>query len=113
MNEKLSVLIREGAILHPQHQRELFLKNSGNIVATCALGAACVATWYRDPPEDRLEYPILARLFEVLQLNLYRTSVQCPLRGIEVAMCDAIVYLNDDALWSREAIADWLESLGY
>jgi hypothetical protein len=42
-----------------------------------------------------------------------KTKVACPAcpRREPVSVSRTVVHLNDDHLWSREAIADWLDSL--
>jgi hypothetical protein len=81
---RLSEAIRLGSLLHPQCRYSLKTEHNGNILATCAIGAACAAVgvW------DSTVYDILPGL-----------SKYAP----------QIMSLNDTHLWTREAIADWVE----
>ena len=99
---RLSEAIRLGAMWSPQ-TRGAFFQRQGQEVATCALGAAFVASgakanaWVRD-------WPILhavvrpAELPDDLQDRLYALRV-----------IDVIIALNDSAGWTRTMISDWVE----
>jgi hypothetical protein len=70
---------------------------------TCALGAALEAVRARPgyDPADEL-WPALAKL----------EQLQCPVchcTGLDVFV--AVVHLNDGHHWTRERIADWVESV--
>jgi hypothetical protein len=105
---KLSEAIRLGAMLKPQAFDALFTGG-----ATCAVGAALdaigvelldEAVCKNFPPdslwdEAELRFPLLA----VVAVH------PVDLRHMEVGML--ITDLNDFHLWSREQIADWVESV--
>jgi hypothetical protein len=95
MAMRLSEAIRLGAKMGPQafgqlrHQR-----------ATCALGAAAQAIGMRSVLILK-EWPWLAT-----------TRDKCPeCMLINVPVLTIIPHLNDHHLWSRERIADWVETL--
>jgi hypothetical protein len=78
-------------------------------VASCALGAAYEGM-YRLPEEAGQILPKrLERLFDCLEGSVKR----CPANGCKKTLILAamLVHLNDDHLWSREAIASWVETL--
>jgi hypothetical protein len=85
---------------------------TGAISATCALGAAAVGAFGilacgKIPylfPEVRLfvQFPELGNL------------ANCPGCGSvhpDTQVVDIVIHLNDDLHWTREQIADWLETL--
>jgi len=99
-----SEAIREGARLRPQAFGELLLDGK-----TCAIGAGLEAMGYADIGDSWLDaarkYPYLA---------IHRTEgFPCP---IPECFCQpsflyrVVIHLNDHHRWSREQIADWLES---
>lgn len=103
-----SEAIREGAKLRPQTIGTYF----DSIGRSCALGAALEACFGYE--ED--DVVGLTEMFPYI-LNV----APCPVNGCflrDQTIVDVIVaHLNDDHLWTREQIADWLESeeekLGY
>lgn len=70
----------------------------GAIIKGAALSLPDVGGWY-DAIVER--FPAVANI------------VENPVTGYWQALNDAIWRLNDHAGWSREMIADWLESKGY
>lgn len=99
---KLSDAIREGAKLRPQGFGSMYSDGK-----SCALGAAYEAAFGKLPMENdmplRRRFPILAS---------HRTSCpECEYKYIR-DLGTIITHLNDPPhLWTREAIADWLDSL--
>lgn len=94
---KLSEAIRLGAMLKPQG----FGHGSGypHASATCALGAAyeasdCGAGW----ASLEKRFPVVNAL-----------PLKCPTCG--KANPGMVPHLNDDHRWTREQIADWVESI--
>jgi hypothetical protein len=92
---KLSEAIRLGAMLHPQcyGMSMRFATGSDRVIATCALGAAEAAgySW---------------------GLEGNRQMVRCPLdAAVSMSLSAMIAHLNDVHLWTREAIADWVETV--
>jgi len=100
---KLSEAIRLGAMLQPQQRGEMF-GTSG----TCALGAAAEAIgrlsdWGRSHSynEWRLQWPLLTQ------------AVSGP-AGVSIddpRLLKKITRLNDGYGWTREQIADWVETI--
>lgn len=96
---KLSTAIRLGAMLKPQGFGK-YLEDE----ATCALGAALDArgvfgTHFRE-----------SELFPIILI----LSPGCPIcdeRSYGGDVGSTIFHLNDDHLWTRERIADWVETV--
>jgi hypothetical protein len=104
---KLSEAIRLGSMLHPQcfgNMSESEPDETGRPVwvATCALGAA-----------------MEAGCFETLHLAEMINNHPCPVCGPNLRCLDAdghrsltvIAHLNDTHRWTREAIADWVQTV--
>lgn len=96
----LSEAIRLGSMLGPQIR--------GHVVgpghSSCALGAAMIAVRYHNrcgtPWELKALFPITASI------------VRCPsCAGTPAVLSACIVHLNDAHRWTREQIADWVETL--
>jgi hypothetical protein len=105
--DKLSTLIREGAAKRPQVFYQLIAPVGDGNYGTCALGAALDAVGYEmfgeDPTSEEL----------VTHIGLELVAVASPAHpGLERPLIDVIINLNDHERWSREQIADWLESIG-
>lgn len=73
---------------------------------SCALGAAFEGIHHLPEVVGAL-HPRLERLFDCLEY----VSRRCP-EGCKktLPLASMIVHLNDDHLWSREAIAEWLSA---
>ncbi len=100
---KLSEAIRAGAKLRPQAFGKGF-----DGVGTCAMGAAFEGMGL-DPKSLDLE--ICQPIPEVLRELFPPKSVRlCPVCGTQKAL-GVIVHLNDEHGWTREAIADYVETL--
>lgn len=97
---KLSDAIRLGAMLKPQGVRG-FLDDDGN---TCALGAAADAI-------GRLSDLLDGRFQEVAQWPFLNKPVAHPVTQQRRAMWDVVTTLNDIYGWTRERIADWVETI--
>lgn len=93
---RLSTAIREGAKTGPQIRYKMF----GPQGRSCALGAAAIVVSDGNLCLLTSKFPILSRI------------VTGPICAQMTAPIDLIIVrLNDDCLWSREKIADWVESL--
>lgn len=93
---RLSEAIRLGSMLHPQHYGTLTKRQGGKVVATCALGAALQAGY------------LFVEMFDC-------GGATCPVSGCvssreRVSVASVIGHLNDFHRWTREQIADWVES---
>ena len=107
---KLSDAMRLGAMLGPQVFGKLRsvvavkLPNGDTTIdeGTCAIGAVLEATGFEENSRQLVErWPWI--------LNL----VACPACGDDASHSDVlatIVQLNDSHLWTRERIADWLDT---
>lgn len=113
--QKLSPYILEGAEKRPQAFDD-YIDDNGR---TCALGAAYEAITATLP---------LGNTIEAEQQMLKTIENAADIRGVVIPyppdtelhgfalypnILDLVVYLNDRCHWTREQIADYLESLGY
>lgn len=103
---KLSEAIRLGAMLTPQGIGGYF-----DQVGTCALGAASEALGMVPAIEEtngrpHVPYNELSAVYPWLE-----RQVMHPVRGEELSGCVVIYTLNDVNCWTREQIADWVESV--
>lgn len=124
----LAQAIRAGSLLHRQGTRRLFAEceidtEDGRTteVLTCALGAAYEGFFYILPDvglaDEEDAYMRLTEAFPELKKDvtypgvLYSPYARWPKRPPTLE--SAIIALNDEEDWTREQIADWVESLGY
>ncbi len=101
---RFSEAVRLGAMLTKQARGDYFrYGRGGEVVATCAYGAALLAVGAADKEnrDSQPRWPYMRRL------------AVCPARGCgEVhRRSDLVMHLNDDHRWSRERIAAWVETL--
>ena len=93
-------------------------------LCACALGAALLGAFECDfdmiQEECDSEYPNIKGYHEVFldifpDINSIR--IENPIRhspsGYKPNLWNVVTDLNDHAAWTREQIADWLESIGY
>lgn len=93
---RLSEAIRLGATMKPQFFG-FYMGARNNKLSTCALGAAL------DAVGDL--WGMAALHFSILDV-----PAQCPQCTYKAPRLEQVIaHLNDDHLWTREAIADWLE----
>lgn len=118
--KKLSEAMREGAKQRPQAFGEyrLIEEHNGSLVScTCALGAAYEGMTGELPPappstlwEDGcLVERILLRKTGISRLDRIVSPAEPIVMGF---VFEIVSSLNDDHRWTREKIADWLESHG-
>ena len=103
---RLSEAIRLGAMSRPQAFGIFFSKDTGG---TCALGAAleAIGGLDEDDPLSVKHNLLLRRRFPVLLQPL-----SCPACGGDIGGDEmSLAHLNDTHKWSRERIADWLETV--
>jgi hypothetical protein len=98
---KLSEAIRLGALLKPQGFGMIFRQKTGE---SCAIGAALDAIgrlpFATDESSAYRHWPIL-----------YRT-IEHPIHyHLETDVLNAITDLNDEERWTREQIADWVDTI--
>lgn len=107
---KLSEAMREGAKLRPQGFGSYFQPVAGDFFS-CAIGAAyegIVGKLDKRPDymrSETIEHEAAFDMFDVEVIN--------PVRNIRRNLHETIACLNDDEKWTREQIADWLETIGY
>lgn len=101
---KLSEAIRKGAKLRPQAHGRYF-ESQGETLCSCALGAAWEGVelhWIEiDAYGLEAAFPAL------------KECVWNPSKNRYANLIGAVIRLNDEEKWSREQIADYVESLGY
>jgi hypothetical protein len=121
---KYSEAIRIGATKRSQCTGVLFLVEGGQALKSCANGAAfeavmglprCSTTSFRFLVNGKPFYGSYATLLEQhLDVSLHKEVVNPAAPQEDPNYVYAVVMaLNDRFGWSREAIADWLESIGY
>ena len=89
---ELAEAIRRGSLLYPQAFHRCYDRDlAGKIIGSCALGAARDGGWGRH------------------ELLPDQPEMNCPVCGRRGA--DKVQHLNDDHRWTRERIADWLDTL--
>lgn len=116
---KLSEAIREGARLAPQAFGMMFVKGG-----TCAIGAAAEHLWMvgklsmSNPTFasfDHLEpfFPLMTRRGVKLPCHCKYVNTHDVMMSEEYAETVSlfIAHLNDIHRWSREAIAEWVETI--
>lgn len=111
---KLSEAIRLGAMLKPQCTGKLMTVSGPE--KTCALGAALdsigaikrerVIFQHDDDAIPALRYTEPEDLWPIL-----RTLIIHPVDAVACDLQSVIISLNDDYLWTREGIADWVETI--
>lgn len=102
----LSDAIRAGSKLRGQAFKAILGRDGG----TCALGAAYEATRGRLEPG----MPVGAvGDWLVITFPILKMALRSPCEGChrKRAVSDIIVHLNDDMRWTREAIAEWVETI--
>lgn len=98
----LSAAIRLGAMMKPQGFGQMFFDGR-----TCALGAALDAVGIR--PENQGRYVLATARWPIL---VELKDIRCPLCGFKSPQLDSgITHLNDCHDWTREQIADWVETI--
>lgn len=104
---RLSEAIRLGSMLKPQ-AFDYYAFDGG----TCALGAAAEACSIDARTVGQVD---IARLSEQHEWSLEKFyEVPCPVCDVNHGDCDdenVIAHLNDVHRWTRERIADWVETV--
>lgn len=108
---KLSEAMRIGSKMHPQIQGNYFeCDDTNTVTGTCAMGASGFGRGIEiDCDDDYLDY--LDKLFDLELPDDIQLPIDPPPYGRTLGK--VIEHMNDTHLWTREAIADWLESIGY
>lgn len=100
---KLSEAIRLGSMSYGNCRGTMIVYDDAP-VAACAIGAAMLAVGEGTEPIGRIyprrTFPILNRKVKVPELKID-----------DVDLAVAIYWMNDVLSWSRERIADWVETV--
>ena len=103
---KLSEAIREGAKKRPMGLEDYFVEFEG--LLSCALGAAYEAI-RGQPGEDHDE---VSDCLETAWPWIFQRGWHISRTGIAYTLVHVIALMNDSGKFTREEIADWLESIG-
>jgi hypothetical protein len=101
----LAQAMREGAKLRPQAFYKLFFDGG-----SCALGAALEAVFGMDSVRCPLFWNEIDETLRSCLPQLPRLSA-CPECGTEFGTLRTVTHLNDEHRWTRERIADWVETV--
>lgn len=104
---KLSEAIREGAKLRPQGFGSSFTTNANGELCSCAWGAA------HEGLSGSPEITFAGAIMWKTHLKESKSLIKNPITGRERMLSDTVIDLNDVHKWTREQIADYIESLGY
>lgn len=119
---ELAAAMRKGAAIRPQTRGILFahkwVASGTKAYCSCALGAAWEGSHPFFSVEDwvqKSESPTesIAGLVDVEQYFGLTKRIECinPQMGWKHEIVGTIIDLNDQRNWTREQIADWLDSL--
>jgi hypothetical protein len=107
---KLSEAIRAGAKMRPQGDGFFFTEGDDGI-ASCAIGAACEAVGLEAAYANGSRYDFAWKTFPILLSEVdYPKGFSYGGRSSD-EMTAVIYTLNDSLKWSREAIAEWVETI--
>jgi len=82
---------------------------------TCALAAAYAGAYGADTiREPKFSYSMATwRLSNLLGKDISNAKVSGPTGRTNNSVIDEMIQLVDENYWTREGVADWLESIGY
>lgn len=102
-----SEAIREGAKLRPQASGGLM-----NASSSCAVGAGLEAMGHLKEPPDCTRSELAAYHVAEVAYPYLENREACPAACSDYrdTLTNVLWHLNDHHHWTREAIADWLES---
>ena len=107
---RLSEAIRLGAMMLPEVRGPIFDRKDNRICAACAIGSALYAVGTAD---DRERW--LTRSGSVEELICFwpwtNERRMDPVRGVNFRIDSIIIDLFETAHWTREQIADWVETI--
>lgn len=111
----LADAIRKGAMQRPQCDG-LFVRSlvTGEVTRTCVLAAAHEGVFGAPPGVDGEDEDTDAVMTSLIRAgyDLLAHVPECPQCGREGGLLGyTLFHLNDDHEWTREAIADWLDTL--
>lgn len=105
INLKLSDAILKGAKRRPQQFNNGFFYESGNVLKSCALGAAWEAI------TDKTEFFDGEKIEDAFP-NIWEI-IRHPVTNQTLPVFDVVADLNDRYQWTREKIAQYLADIGY
>ena len=108
-NSEIASLIREGTKLRPQGFGACWKWSDSEAIKSCVLGALLEGDGMK-PNGNSTD--IHRRIDEILiefHLNRYACPAKC--YNSPVPFGDLLIHLNDVEKWSREKIADWIETV--
>lgn len=82
--------------------------------STCALGSAYEGCFGEINVADILGSKVTVKIMLQNLANKFpylKSSVLCPVNHSTLPLLSIIIFLNDAAFWTREMIANWVESL--
>jgi len=106
----LSEAIREGAKLRPQAFGFMFNKRDG-VWCSCALGAAREYVFGTGPGTATTSANDVTALAQQCDVDLSQCCTD-PQEQTFTMLHTIILRLNDEYHWTREQIADWLQTIG-
>jgi hypothetical protein len=101
---KLSEAIRLGSMIRPQGHGKLM--SDGR---TCAIGAAAESAGLS--MDEEKGWKRIRSVWPLLDETANHPCPPPPCHANDWVIANVIVSLNDDARWTREQIADWVETL--
>jgi hypothetical protein len=107
---ELADAIRVGCKLRPRQIYGNYLRD--NISGACALGAAMAVSQPIPPLPNKRKAYIMRRFPILMSTNALHPERHDDFCCAQSSLRDIIMDLNDSFHWSRERIADWVESLG-
>jgi hypothetical protein len=105
---RLSTAIREGSKVRPQNCGGGYFSKNGE-VRSCALGAAYEALGNSPTLSSRVNDALYATFSAEFEHVVACPQLHCD-SGL-MLLRTMIVHLNDIHFWSRERIADWVQSI--
>lgn len=104
---KLSEAIRAGAKMRPQSFGRMFGFTEGDAYGSCALGGAFESLCGVPHFDEHKMTGFLTQRFPILDAR-----AEIPTHpGVPCSLRLGIMMLNDNSKWSREAIAEWVETV--
>lgn len=105
---KLSEAIRAGAKLRPMGEEDYFVEVAKEGICSCALGAAYEALMGR----INEDHDDVSAALEYVYPWLFRDGWLVGPNGLRYSIGNVVAWTNDSGRFTREEIADWLETCG-
>lgn len=115
---EIAQLMRDGAALRPQEYCAMFSLPDEDVLKSCAMGAmfeAYFGSHVYDPSLSAELNKAFPALLESVPVELWPEGIaqlwqDCGKVSVPTLRI-LVMFMNDTAKWTREAIADWVESL--